>query len=885
MDEKNYSQHTSLGERRARLRELMKRNDATVEDYHTVISGATEKERASLARTLSPTKLVKARGEKAALSAYAVGALTSSVPRAVRLISELFQPLRDENFNIIPEPPMPATEQLWEFLTQGVIERSDEWVLHFVEECSDDWSIRSWTHLNKLMREHSLTSLSPGYLCMMMNVVPHVREKSAEEYQNIEQFFRHDPVLLEREFWDAFTAEGVLAQSKWDPTLQPEYRSSSSFSALAQVMCETFPEIRPRFLDETLKGLLRDYSAHHVRHFYRSHVALQPTPQEIKERFALYLSVLGTAYSPAIAMAQDLLEHTVYELSDAQARELIEVSATVLTRTEKKILRAQIRLLSLLLKVHPECTEQVSQTVQDAFKSMPLDLQDKAQKLINDSVQEPPPPIPQNAAGSITVPDITPKDREPQGCLAPRPSIATDRELMECLAATFHGGDGTDIPRILEYLEHAESLEINDAEQKLLWEARELLIEESFGIYTLSSPNIPYLAIAALIKSGQIQHADIARIPIIPTWYKERLYLSDEHGDPVIVDEQTAKKYHPRPFNVKATGTELRLNERGPHMLLMEQLFALIFADQDAETNIVAAPFAPQRVALERTTGTVLTQYWESLYLAREYSFPLQFPLWVGTDTPDAAALSVEAAAFNTNSTQIEYVHRMVESKYYPSYRTIMGWYGWLMQNNPDIFSAQTMPILVAAIHAHNAYGADIIMRILGDMHRALGAASYSALGLGASAKTTEVRANAAEALASLVDRGMVDTALFAEELCWLLGQHHVMAQRIEQTFRDAASISPLAGWGIMQVLEGILPAVGEVNRGGTLVQLLAQLAGEYGVSIEIPEGLRPKMKGSTVLAKSLRALEKLHPHPTELAEQARDQAQELLDQHRCAQP
>lgn len=458
MDEKNYSQHTSLGERRARLREFMKRNDATVEDYHTVISGATEEERASLARTLSPTKLAKARGEKAALAAYEVGALTSSVPRAVRLISELFYPLRDENFNIIPEPPMPATEQLWDFFTQGTIERSDEWVLHFVEECSDDWSICSWTHLNKLMREHSLTSLSPGYLCMMMNDVPHVREKSAREYRNIEQFFRNDPVLLEREFWDAFTVEGVLAQSKWDPALQPEYRSPS-FSALAQVMCETFPEIRPRFLDETLKGLLRDYSAHHVRHFYRAHVALQPTPQEITERFALYLSVLGTAYSPAIAMAQDLLEQAVYELSDAQARELIEVSATVLTRTEKKILHAQIRLLSLLLKVHPECTEQVSQTVQDAFKSMPLDLQDKAQKLINDSVQEP--PIHQNAAGSITVPDITPKDREPQGCLTPRPPITTDQELMECLAATFQGGDGIDIPRILEYLEHAESLEIN----------------------------------------------------------------------------------------------------------------------------------------------------------------------------------------------------------------------------------------------------------------------------------------------------------------------------------------------------------------------------------------------------------------------------------------
>ena len=59
-----------------------------------------------------------------------------------------------------------------------------------------------------------------------------------------------------------------------------------------------------------------------------------------------------------------------------------------------------------------------------------------------------------------------------------------------------------------------------------------------------------------------------------------------------------------------------------------------------------------------------------------------------------------------------------------------------------------------------------------------------------------------------------------------------------------------------MQVLENMLPMVGEINRGGALVQLLVQLAGEYGASIKIPEVLQPKMKGSTVLAKNLRALE-----------------------------
>ena len=45
-----------------------------------------------------------------------------------------------------------------------------------------------------------------------------------------------------------------------------------------------------------------------------------------------------------------------------------------------------------------------------------------------------------------------------------------------------------------------------------------------------------------------------------------------------------------------------------------------------------------------------------------------------------------------------------------------------------------------------------------------------------------------------------------------------------------------------MQVLENMLPMVGEINRAVPGAALL-QLAGEYGVSIKIPEVLQPKMK------------------------------------------
>ena len=145
-------------------------------------------------------------------------------------------------------------------------------------------------------------------------------------------------------------------------------------------------------------------------------------------------------------------------------------------------------------------------------------------------------------------------------------------------------------------------------------------------------------------------------------------------------------------------------------------------------------------------------------------------------------------------------------------------------------------------------------------------------------AAAAEHRALTAESIAVLAGRGMLNTSLLADELAYLLRGGWVKPIRAASCLQDAASISPLAGWRIVQVLENMLPMVGEINRGSALVQLLLQLAGEYGVSIKIPEVLQPKMKGSTVLVKNLRALEKLEPHPTELAEKARQHAQNLLD-------
>ena len=63
-----------------------------------------------------------------------------------------------------------------------------------------------------------------------------------------------------------------------------------------------------------------------------------------------------------------------------------------------------------------------------------------------------------------------------------------------------------------------------------------------------------------------------------------------------------------------------------------------------------------------------------------------------------------------------------------------------------------------------------------------------------------------------------------------------------------------------------------DMGRGAdsnSLVEALVALAGAYGMEVSVPEELRPKMKGSSAMAKALRALDALPDAPTGLAREA----------------
>ena len=115
----------------------------------------------------------------------------------------------------------------------------------------------------------------------------------------------------------------------------------------------------------------------------------------------------------------------------------------------------------------------------------------------------------------------------------------------------------------------------------------------------------------------------------------------------------------------------------------------------------------------------------------------------------------------------------------------------------------------------------------------------------------------------------LVDNAAMAEALGYLLRNGWFGPSRLTQTLTDCASISALSGYRVAQVIAALLPSLAGVRASNSLIEALVALAGDYGMGVPVPEELRPKMKGSSAMAKALRALDALPDAPTGLAREA----------------
>ena len=872
----------TLNKRREALKKLAKNPEAPLKEFHALLEDATEDERAVLAKTLPPAKVL-GRGNRAVLSpvgGYLLAALGTNPRRTHKRFVDLYTDsswaARRSDTDSFNNPH----DAIMRGLYLGLSGRSDTWILDYIAatpamEDNDAYGI--WRVLHTLVRERDLHCETPSYLWRALRTI-FPEGNRAEDHPEIPatcqealEHIRQDPLLIERELWTCFRVGTALG-------------AAADFKFLDYLDCH-LDGFRGRFLTECLRSILRDFTPRKTRVFHMLYRGMKPTTAENLARTPLLTAILQTQLSTSVGLAQEMLTPIVEQLSTEQLDALLDASAAVLFRTEKKLVKAQLNILQQLIKHRPEYTNRVHSMIAEIERTLPLELQELVQNVgSKDSTkptrrgvkkilesQEVQSAEALQAQEPILIPDVNPRPRAPGELFMVDAPISSDTELFDVLVAMVTGtAPETELVRALAYLNQTESIRFNEAQIKYL-ESVNLNWGRHIHEFETAGEDIAFLILAIYARCAGMQPIEL---PPITMGYRDFLWL-DRNGQPIITNSM---EY--RPLGAK-TKQDLVVNTRGLTGLLQEQLLSLIPSSGYAE-KIYTEPFETRNHAMRRTTwSTGLTQYAKQRIINSDSEIPHNRKLLLWEDPNDTSApsdLGFEDAAFNTGGVREDYGHRIHTSKRctYTSQKYAVGWYAWLMQNNLDYAAAQMMPALMTALYTRTVFGLNALLYALGSTPCPLGAPSYSALGIAASALAHDIRALTAESLAHLAERGMLDPTQFAEEVTWLLLHQDVLTNRVLGTFQDAASVSPLAGWRIVQVLENMLPAVSGINRGGSFVQLLAQLAGEYGASIKIPEVLRPKMKGSTVLAKNLRALERLEPHPTELAEKARQEASHL---------
>ncbi|CAB3901371.1 hypothetical protein LMG26689_04504 [Achromobacter animicus] len=237
-------------------------------------------------------------------------------------------------------------------------------------------------------------------------------------------------------------------------------RTGPAWDAAVLTLCQDNPAFRDRLLAESLEALLRDFPAKTIAWYLRMHRLADPASHEIAARQHTYFAVLGTAPSTAVGLALDMLKRATGQL-DVDA--MIEAGAAVLTRSEKKLVKAQLGLFAAL-KTDAGQQARVSQIVGDALEGMPLDLASLARKLVTPSRETQPAEASGQAHGqarakvggdcasqAITMP--APRRKPLPDLPEQAPGICRDEELHALIAAQFEGtGHGADLPRLFDYL-------------------------------------------------------------------------------------------------------------------------------------------------------------------------------------------------------------------------------------------------------------------------------------------------------------------------------------------------------------------------------------------------------------------------------------------------
>ena len=683
----------SLAERRAALKRLLASGESAIGAYERVLEGASEKDRRSLFKSVPFARLVPPAVE------WEWDAVPEDTVRMCFFLRAALAGSDDAGDDYGArwsgrrggDPREGADlECLLAAHRRGAAGRSGEWL---EQAAGSPGGVAFWHAYRSLLAErgaHLTSAPSLEYFARRIVPAPH---PTSDETQ---RFFEENPTFLDHEFWQFFRVEGALPGSAlfvWmyreDPSAPGGDFESLHSHDLVRYMATRFPDLRPRILSECLAAQRRDFSAYNARVFSRAWEALEPTREERLAAASDIIALLGAGPSPTVSLAHKALLGIVGELTVEQVDALVQVSAQVLARSEKKLLRGHLRLLAALVKAHPGCAAAVSDVVAGA--EFPLDLRDRAAALVaapagsgdSDGSGECADEAGARPAGSAAL-GASALGREPgEGAQAswtfpdapaadlPRTSHAAelpdDNDVaVAALHALFEDASaGAALPALLTRIS-GEGIELAEADKALL------------AKYWRSAPNWKGANQLSYLASRLLRDVEVKDAPEAGHFrgYRRKGSEWEQHRGPVrLLHEQ---------LRVALERQALRQAERSGRVPLRPD------PDRAARTHGCAVGAAdhpcPLPEAGERRARRVRPR---PMTCTRRGSIPGQ--------TPATGEDSLAGALANVAGVAPEFTGRLLESGDYRSSGVAYAWAAWALQHNPDILAAHAMPVLQGA--------------------------------------------------------------------------------------------------------------------------------------------------------------------------------------------
>ena len=752
-----------------------------------------------------------------------------------------------------------------EAFAAGILHRGGAWVQRVMDDMLGVRNLWALHIMRLLMRDVPAERYHPNYLPTIRDYLrrPYYGEPKKREPrpERIARILTSDERLYQRELWEFFSVEG-MGDTRRFAEIGSDVRGMSArkraeacsrvehdFTAAFDILCHQVPSFRDRLLDAALAGMLSDFSARNITWYVNIHRHLNPDSRELSQREGSYAALLATSSAVTVSVGQNAYKSLMQSGNLENMSGILTASEAVLSRADKKSVTTQLSLLHNLNNYAKKCgyaevPEKVSALVAEFLPTFPVDLAEKAQKLI----------IPGEAqsagitgaiktdADSLEIP--APRTTPILHYYAQKASVPCVAELNELIAEhLIDAGNGADLPRIIGgVITHG----IGAVDAQNLDRIRQLACQEYVGSYRERNnridegaeahlwDNIPYSSLMALA------FAKIAGLPKPAGTAWDRLIAHMTVGG----------------------DTGLFLPNRALSTVLIHELNRFV------ECSIAGEASAPLMVAVPPQ---------QRLWERRRYRIPsLRYGMdenreaaWWFAPVPQAYRKDpVVNALLAGTADRIDGNFGIHDAMVFNGHQRVREWAGWMLQHNIDTYAAHA--------HMELAHGMQpvLFLRSLEHTGRVLQEPVYSALAHACGAAQAEGRAAAAEALAGLCASNLLDPQLLAKELILLFDEKVIIASRIAKTLDDTAQLSALAGYRVLQTLAAVVTGETTIPRGHQLTVLLAQLCVQYGVSVPIPDRLIPAPKARGTAAAALRTILTLEPHPTELLAEAAQQAE-----------